>query len=469
MEDGGSKCCACGPGYASPLEATKASPEKLLYITCIQGEKGKHDYVATIDVDPSSPTYSQVIHRTIMPYANDELHHSGWNSCSSCYDDPSQKRDNLVVAGLISDRIYVIDVAKNPRAPEILKVIEPKEMHDLDLSAPHTLHCLADGNVMVSSMGNAKREAKGSFFLIDTKEWKIKGLWSEDSTNFGYDFWYQPRHNVMISSEWGSPSAFCTGFSLDHVSAGMYGQSLHVWDWKEHKKIQTLDLGSEGLMPLEIRFLHEPTATTGFVGCALTANVFRFHQLEDGKWAADKVIDVPSWKVSNWALPSMPGIITDILISMDDRFLYLSNWVQGDIRQYDISDPAHPKLVGQIYVGGSAVSGGGVTILEDNVKAPEPLVVNGKRFHGGPQMLQLSLDGRRLYVTTSLFSPWDRQFYPDMVEKGSVLLQIDVDVNVGGLKINPKLMVDFGAEPDGPVLAHEIRYPGGDCSSDIWL
>jgi hypothetical protein len=38
----------------------KAFPEKLLYITCIQGEKGKHDYVATIDVDPSSPTFSQV-------------------------------------------------------------------------------------------------------------------------------------------------------------------------------------------------------------------------------------------------------------------------------------------------------------------------------------------------------------------------------------------------------------------------
>lgn len=58
-----------------------------------------------------------------MPYANDELHHSGWNSCSSCYDDSSQKRDKLVLAGLISDRIYVIDVAKNPKAPEIHKVI----------------------------------------------------------------------------------------------------------------------------------------------------------------------------------------------------------------------------------------------------------------------------------------------------------------------------------------------------------
>ena len=58
-----------------------------------------------------------------MPYANDELHHSGWNSCSSCYGDSSQTRDKLVLAGLISDRIYVIDVSKNPKAPEIHKVI----------------------------------------------------------------------------------------------------------------------------------------------------------------------------------------------------------------------------------------------------------------------------------------------------------------------------------------------------------
>jgi len=90
----------------------------------------------------------------------------------------------------------------------------------------------------------------------------------------------------------------------------------------------------------------------------------RFYHEDDGKWKAEKVIDIPSWKVSGWALPEMPGIITDILISLDDRFLYLSNWVQGDIRQYDISDPSKPKLVGQLYIGGSAASGGNVTILE---------------------------------------------------------------------------------------------------------
>lgn len=72
-------------------------------------------------------------------------------------------------------------------------------------------------------------------------------------------------------------------------------------------------------------------------------------------------------------------------------------------------------------------------------------------------------------MTNSLFSPWDKQFYPDLVEKGSYLLQIDVDDVNGGLSINHDFYVDFGAEPGGPVLAHEVRYPGGDCSSDIWL
>lgn len=57
-----------------------------------------------------------------MPYPNDELHHSGWNTCSSCHGDPTQRRDKLVLAGLISDRIYAIDVATDPRAPKIHKV-----------------------------------------------------------------------------------------------------------------------------------------------------------------------------------------------------------------------------------------------------------------------------------------------------------------------------------------------------------
>ena len=49
-------------------------------------------------------------------------------------------------------------------------------------------------------------------------------------------------------------------------------------------------------------------------------------------------------------------------------------------------------------------------------KQPDPLFIRGKRTEGGPQMLQLNLDGKRLYATTSLFSPWDKQFYPEMIK-----------------------------------------------------
>lgn len=61
------------------------------------------------------------------------------------------------------------------------------------------------------------------------------------------------------------------------------------------------------------------------------------------------------------------------------------------------------------------------------------LQVKGHTLRGGPQMLQLSLDGKRLYVTNSLFSVWDKQFYPDLASHGSYLLQIDVDTEKGGM------------------------------------
>lgn len=82
-------------------------------------------------------------------------------------------------------------------------------------------------------------------------------------------------------------------------------------------------------------------------------------------WDAEKVIQVPPKKVENWALPVMPSLITDILLSLDDRFMYFSNWLHGDIRQYDISDRRNPKLVGQVFIGGSICKGGPVKVTHD--------------------------------------------------------------------------------------------------------
>jgi len=411
-----------------------------------------------------------------MPYIGDELHHSGWNTCSSCFGDPNQTRDKLILPSLGSDRLYIIDVGTDPKAPRVHKVVEPSSLHKLGLGAPHTSHCLGTGEVMVSCMGDENEKGKCGFFLMDNKTFEPIGEWIKESDSkemMGYDFWYQPLHNVMISSEWGWPSAFRTGFNLKHVEEGKYGHKLHVWDWEKRKYKQEIDLGADGMIPLEIRFLHEPTATEGFVGCALSSSVFRFYQDGD-EWKAEKVIQVAPKTVSGWILPQMPGLITDILISLDDRFLYFSNWLHGDIRQYDITDRRKPKLVGQIFLGGLLApdKSNPVVIEEDpeGASVPTPLVVNGEKICTSPQMIQLSLDGKRLYVSSSLFSPWDKQFYPQMCNKGGHMFQINVNTETGGLTLNRDMIVDFGNLPGKcPYLAHEIRYPGGDCTSDIWL
>ena len=56
-----------------------------------------------------------------------------------------------------------------------------------------------------------------------------------------------------------------------------------MWDWKEHKLIQDIDLGEEGMIPLELRFLHDPDETQGYVGAALSSNVFRFYRTQVGQ------------------------------------------------------------------------------------------------------------------------------------------------------------------------------------------
>jgi selenium-binding protein 1 len=467
-------CCHDGPGYATPADAIKAPREKLLYIPGVRPHGStKPDFLATVDVDPESPTFSQILHRLPLGSPGEELHHSGWNSCSSCHGDPLKTRQFLILPSLTTSNVFVVDTLSDPKAPSLFKVVDGNEIKSkTGLAFPHSTHCLGSGEVMISMMGDSEGNGKGGFLLLDGESFNIKGTWNapKDATPFGYDFWYQPRHNVMVSSEWGAPKAFTKGFDPSDLGKGLYGRHLHFWNWEEKTLINDVDLGNEGLIPLEVRFFHEPTRAEGFVGAALSSAVFYYFKEKDAKkWAAKKVIQVEPYDVEGWALPTMPGLITDILISMDDRFIYFSNWLHGDIRQYDVTDPSNPKLVGQVFVGGSLRKGGSVRIKSGKEGFEVPSV-KGVVPEGGPQMLQLSLDGKRLYVTNSLFSVWDKQFYPDLVSKGSVLLQIDVDTVKGGLTLNTDFLVDFGkGDPDGPSLAHEIRYPGGDCTSDIWL
>ncbi|XP_053987538.1 methanethiol oxidase [Hylaeus volcanicus] len=467
-------CSSCGgPGYRSPKAAMTEGPrEKLMYVVCIHTDPNKSDVLSTVDVDPASPTYCKIIHKLRMPHVGDELHHSGWNICSSCYDKP-RKRDTLVLPCLMSDRVYFIDTT-NERTPSIKKVLSPAEVNQYGVSTLHTSHCAPTGEIMISTLGKLNGDGDGNFLCIDSETLDVKGTWvmGEKKAAFGYDFWYQPYHDVLIATEWGAPRVFKKGYVPGASSdPAVYGRSLNFYSWSERKLKQTINLGEDGIAPLEVRFLHDPKSSEGLVGCAVTSNVYRFYKTPEGGWCSEKVIQVPHKQVEGWIGSQMSGMITDILISLDDKYLYLSNWLHGDVRQYDISDIKNPKLTGQIFLGGLILNDSKVRVVKDEelTAQPSPVYVKGRRLYGSPQMLQLSLDGTRLYVTTSIFKPWDKQFYPEHVKNGSTMVKLDVDVQNGGLKLDNQFLVDFGEDKNDILLAHEMRYPGGDCTSDIWL
>jgi selenium-binding protein 1 len=440
-----------GSFHASPAEASEAPAERFLYLACLHEgtDVDEPDFIAVVDADPDSGTYGRIVHETPMPNVGDELHHFGWNRCSSACHGPD--RSHLIVPGFRSSRIHILDVASDPRRPRIEKVIEPEELAEqTGYSRPHTVHCMPGDNVVISMLGDREGGGSGGFACLDARSFEIKGRWENGGSKppLNYDFWYQPRKNVLISSEFGEPNAYEGGFDPADVPAGRYGQRLHFWDLAGRRLEQTLDLGEAGLIPLEVRWLHDPDAEQGFVGAALSSNMFRFHR-SNGSFAAEPVIDVENEELEGWPLPGgVPGLITDLVLSMDDRFLYFSNWLHGDLRQYDVSDPENPKLTGRLWLGGLLGRDGDA----------------GRELNGGPQMIQLSLDGRRLYVTNSLYSTWDNQFYPGLE---SWLLKVDCHPD-GGMTVDQNFFVDFHDRPAGPARAHEVRLEGGDCTTEIF-
>ena len=174
---------------------------------------------------------------------------------------------------------------------------------------------------------------------------------------------------------------------------------------------------------------------------------------EDGKFHIEKTATIPPEPASKELLPpllqgfgAVPPLVTDIDLSLDDRFLYVACWATGEMRQYDVSEPRKPKLAGSVHIGGIAR------------RTPHP---NGKAFAGGPQMVEISRDGKRVYWTNSLYSTWDDQFYPGRRPRrdGDGPCRTD-----GGLELAKDYWIDF---PDG-YRAHQVRLDGGDCSTNLF-
>ena len=458
--------------YPSPKLAMQAPVEQLAYVAALNANGGGHpDALVVVDVDRNSDQYGQIVGRVEMPNVGDELHHFGWNACSSALcpyaPHPHVERRYLIVPGLRSSRIYVIDTKENPKQPKIVKVIEPKDVAErTGYTRPHTIHCGPDG-IYLSALGSPSGDGPGGIFALDHYNFEPLGRWEVDRgpQYFGYDFAWHLGYDIAVTSEWGTPNMIENGVNPELLLGGKYGHSLHIWDLRKRRHLQSLDLGAEQQMVLELRAAHDPTKAYGFVGVVislkdLSSSIWLWHRPKgsngesNGKFEIKKVIEIPAEPADPSQLPpllqgfkAVPPLLTDINLSVDDRFLYASCWGTGEMRQYDVSDPFNPKLIGSVHVGGI-------------VRRASHPVNPGEPLNGGPQMVEISRDGRRVYFTNSLYAAWDKQFYPEGIRGWMVKLDIAQD---GGIQLDPKLFVDFG-----DLRGHQVKLQGGDASSDFY-
>ena len=456
--------------YPSPKLAMEAPAERLAYVALLaSGKNGQRDGIGVVDTDPDSRGFGQLVGLTEFPQGDNELHHFGWNACSShlCPWAPNAHVDRryLIVPGTHSSRIHILDTKPDPRRPQLVKVIEGEEVvRKSGYAAPHTVHCGPDG-IYLNALGAPDGNGPGGIFMLDHETFEVSGRWEQDRgpQYLAYDFFWHLGRDIMITSEWGTPNMVKDGVNPELLLGGKYGHKLHVWDLRKRTHLQELELGVEQQMVLELRPAHNPSRAYGFVGVVLSlvdlsSSIFvwyldRSNGNGSGEWKTRKVITIPAVPADEADLPpllkgfkAVPPLVTDINLSVDDKFLYVSCFGTGELRQYDVSDPFNPVFTGIVKLGG---------IVAGSAHPSAP----NRALNGGPQMVEVSRDGRRVYVTNSLYTPWDAQFYPDGIRGWIAKLDAAPE---GGIAPDWRFLVELeqGLRP------HQVRLQGGDASSD---
>ena len=178
------------------------------------------------------------------------------------------ERRYLIVPGINSSRIHVLDTKPNPRQPEIVKVIEPEELANrAGYASPRTVHCGPDG-IYLSALGAPGGDGPGGAFVMDPETFDVRGQWELDRgpQQLAYDMWWHLGLDTMVTSAWGTPNMVKDGVNPEMLLGGMYGHTLHLWDLRRRRHVEALDLGAEQQMVLELRPAHDPEPFTGFPG-----------------------------------------------------------------------------------------------------------------------------------------------------------------------------------------------------------
>jgi methanethiol oxidase len=370
----------------SPFVKRLDRPEKFLYVFCLDAAAKNHDSMIVVDVDPDSAKFGTVIHQLDLGSSGNETHHFGFT------DD----RTHIWGCSLFSSRIFIINVADSPAKPKLVKTLD-KLTEQTGLSGPHSPYALP-GRMLISFLSAKDGGLPAGLAEFSNDGTFIRRLDQPKDAPYGYDVAIKPALNRMVTSSFTPRNNYKK--PLAQMDLKDFGNKLVVWDFRERKPLQTLTTGAA---PLECRWALKEGANHGFTNCALDNSIWVWEGAGD-KYTARKLCETGK-------LPA------DLRQSADDRFLYVSCFVSNEIQQWDVSDLKKPRLASTIVPG----------------------------VH--PNMMHVSGDDKRMYITNSLLSTLDRanNFYVRLAHIGP-----------DGMKLDPFFNIDLGKLPLGPSRGHDM-------------
>ncbi len=400
----------------SPYMAKIVGQEDYVYVWTL-GQEGLgdgQDKLVTIDVNPNSDKYGEVI-ASISVGGRNEAHHSGF----------SDNRHYLWAATLDTNKIFIFDVHTDPANPTLHKTIDSFVTDSGGVVGPHTTYALP-GRMLVTGLSNNADHGGRTAMVEYTNEGEyVDTYWmptdkdlggAEKSGQFadgyGYDVRALPRANVMVTSSftgWNNYMMDLGKLMTDSQAMQHFGNTVVIWDLHTRKPKKILDVPGA---PLEIRCAWGEDNNYCFTTTALTSKIWLIYEDDAGEWQAKDVADIGD--ASKIPLP------VDISISADDNLLWVDTWNDGMTRVFDVSDPMAPK---ETYT---------------------------KKIGDQINMLSQSWDGTRVYFTSSLLGNWDKKEGTD----GD--LQYFKAYDWTGSELEHKFSIDFVEKKLG--LPHQMRF-----------
>jgi selenium-binding protein 1 len=397
----------------SPYMTKITGQEDFVYVWTLgkPGVGDGSDKLVTIDVRPGSKTFGKVVSTESVGGRN-EAHHGGLT------DD----RRYFWGGTLDTSKIFIFDVSTDPAKPRLIKTVDDFVARSGGAVGPHG-HYALPGRMLISALSNDKDHGGRTALVEYTNSGDyITTHWVPTTSNpqgasvekvadgYGYDVRVLPRRNVMLTSSFTGWNNYMMDFARllqDKEAMKQFGQTVTVWDLHARKPRQVLEVPGA---PLEIRFALQPDHNWAFTAPALTSKLWLIYEEGMGAWKAKEVADIGD--------PAKVPLPVDLSIGTDDKTLWVTTFMDGKARLFDISDPFHPKQVYEEVIGSQL------------------------------NMVSQSWDGKRVYFTSSLLANWDK--------KGKDDQQFLKAYTWDGQKLVPQFAVDFYAEGLG--RPHIMRF-----------